>query len=83
MYNDFRKLRFRTPTGWAITHVDEFADELLTSDRYCGIALPHLPKRDVLVSAGYLVGDLRRFTNLHLDYKHAFEKLVDPNATKP
>ena len=59
MYNDFRKLRFRTPTGWAITHVDEFADELLTSDRYCGIALPHLPKRDVLVSAGYLDGPRR------------------------
>ena len=54
MYNDFRKLRFRTPTGWKITHVDEFADELLTSNRCCGIALPHLPKRDVLVSAGYL-----------------------------
>ena len=59
MYNDFRKLRFRTPTGWMITHVDEFADELLTSDRYCGIALPHLPKRDVLVSAGYLDGPRR------------------------
>ncbi len=60
MYNDFRKLRFRTPTGWKITHVDEFADELLTSDRYCGIALPHLPKRDVLVSAGYLEDGPRR-----------------------
>jgi pre-mRNA-splicing factor 38A len=59
MYNDFRKLRFRTPTGWTITHIDEFADELLTSDRYCGIALPHLPKRDVLVSAGYLDGPRR------------------------
>lgn len=59
MYNDFRKLRFRTPMGWKITHVDEFADELLTSDRYCGIALPHLPKRDVLVSAGYLDGPRR------------------------
>ncbi|KAK1739796.1 pre-mRNA-splicing factor 38A [Skeletonema marinoi] len=44
---------------WKITHVDEFADELLTSDRYCGIALPHLPKRDVLVSAGYLDGPRR------------------------
>lgn len=59
LYNDFRKLRFRTPTGWIITHVDEFADELLTSDRYCGIALPHLPKREVLVSAGYLDGPRR------------------------
>eukprot|EP00804_Cyclotella_cryptica_P000986 CCRYP_012337-RA/>CCRYP_012337-RA protein AED:0.04 eAED:0.04 QI:554/1/1/1/0/0/2/63/250 len=39
--------------------MDELADELLTSDRYCGIALPHLPKRDVLVSAGYLDGPRR------------------------
>jgi len=59
LYHDFRKLRFRTMTGWKITHVDEFADELLTSDRICGIALPHLPKRDVLVSAGYLDGPRR------------------------
>lgn len=54
LYNDFRKLRFRESTGWKITYMDELADELLTSDRYCGIALPHLPKRDVLVTAGYL-----------------------------
>lgn len=56
LYNDYRKLRFRDPTGWRTTHVDELADELLNSDRYCGIALPHLPKREVLVSAGYLDG---------------------------
>ncbi|KAL7429077.1 hypothetical protein ACHAXM_001528 [Skeletonema potamos] len=59
MYNDFRKLRFRTSTGWKITYVDEFADELLNSPSYCGIALPHLPKRDTLVSAGYLDGPRR------------------------
>mmetsp|Transcript_16678 Transcript_16678/g.30284 ORF Transcript_16678/g.30284 Transcript_16678/m.30284 type:complete len:384 (+) Transcript_16678:48-1199(+) len=57
--NDFRKLRYREPTGWKITYMDELADELLTADRYCGIALPHLPKRDVLVSAGYLEGPRR------------------------
>jgi pre-mRNA-splicing factor 38A len=56
LYNDFRKLRFRESTGWKLTHMDELADELLTKDRYCGIALPHLPKRDVLVNAGYLDG---------------------------
>ena len=59
LYNDFRKLRFRESTGWKITYMDELADELLTSDRYCGIALPHLPKRDVLVTAGYLDGPRR------------------------
>lgn len=57
LYNDFRKLRFRESTGWRITHMDELAHELLTSDRYCGIALPHLPKRVVLVNSGYLDGD--------------------------
>lgn len=59
LYNDFRKLRFREPTGWKIVYMDEFIDELLTAERYCGIALPHLPKRDVLVSAGYLDGPRR------------------------
>ncbi len=59
LFNDFRKLRFRESTGWKVTYMDELADELLTSDRYCGIALPHLPKRDVLVSAGYLDGPRR------------------------
>ena len=54
--NDFRKLRYRESTGWRMTHVDELADGLLNSDRYCGIALPHLPNRDVLVNAGYLDG---------------------------
>jgi pre-mRNA-splicing factor 38A len=56
LYNDFRKLRFREMNGWKITYMDELADELLTCDRYCGIALPHLPKREVLVSAGYIDG---------------------------
>jgi len=59
LYNDFRKLRFRHSTGWKITYVDELADELLNGDRYCGIALPHLPKREVLVNAGYLDGPRR------------------------
>jgi len=56
LYNDFRKLRFRESMGWKLSHMDELVDELLTSDRCCGIALPHLPRRDVLVSAGYLDG---------------------------
>ena len=56
LYNDFRKIRFRESTGWKLTYIDELAHELLTSDRYCGIALPHLPKRDVLLNSGYLEG---------------------------
>lgn len=39
--------------------MDELAHELLTSERYCGIALPHLPKREVLVNSGYLDGERR------------------------
>ena len=45
LYVDYSKLRVRTFEGWTITHVDEFVDELLTSDYSCDIALPHLPKR--------------------------------------
>jgi pre-mRNA-splicing factor 38A len=56
LYNDFRKLRFRESMGWKLCHMDELVDELLNSDRCCGIALPHLPRRDVLVNAGYLDG---------------------------
>ena len=36
--------------------MDDFADDLLRSDRVCGIALPRLPKREVLVEGGYLDG---------------------------
>ncbi|KAL3810630.1 hypothetical protein ACHAXA_008154 [Cyclostephanos tholiformis] len=56
LYNDFRKLRYREMDRWKLTHVDELIDELLFSDRYCGIALPHLPRREILVNAGYLDG---------------------------
>ena len=69
LYNDFRKLRFRESTGWKITYMDELAYELLTSERYCGIALPHLPKRDVLVSAGYLDGPRRSALTPLIDEK--------------
>ena len=31
--------------GWEIIRIDEFIDELLTSDYACDIALPRLPKR--------------------------------------
>eukprot|EP00956_Cyclotella_meneghiniana_P010076 scaffold13929_cov79-Cyclotella_meneghiniana.AAC.6 len=69
LYNDFRKLRFRESTGWKLTHMDELAHELLTSDRYCGIALPHLPKRDVLLNSGYLEGPRRSALTALIDEK--------------
>jgi len=49
LYHDFRKLRYRNPMDWRLMHLDELIDELLTEDRVCGIALPRLPNRDVLV----------------------------------
>ncbi|KAK9447393.1 PRP38 family-domain-containing protein [Limtongia smithiae] len=45
---DYRKLRMRGMQGFRLTHMDEFADSLLTEERVCDIALPRLPKRTVL-----------------------------------
>lgn len=54
LYRDYRKLRYRQVTEWALVHMDEFIHSLLTEERVCGIALPRLPQRSVLVEAGYL-----------------------------
>ena len=51
---DRRKLARRTAAGWALTHVDELADELLEGATCCGIALPRLTSRAVLVATGAL-----------------------------
>lgn len=59
LYNDYRTLRFRNPVDWKLMHVDEFVDELLRKERVCGIALPRLPKREILEDAGYLDGPRR------------------------
>ncbi|KAI9845739.1 MAG: hypothetical protein M1837_004572 [Sclerophora amabilis] len=42
---DYRKLKRRTRTGFTITHIDEFIDELLTKDRVCSTSLWKLPSR--------------------------------------
>ena len=54
LYNDYLKVRHRTPSGWELKHVDEFIDELLTGDYSCDIALPRLPKRWHLEDLGLL-----------------------------
>lgn len=55
LYNDYRKIRKRLVTGkYVIIHMDEFIDELLTSQHACDVALPYLPKRFKLEEAGYL-----------------------------
>ena len=52
---DYRKLRHRQLDGtFALMHFDEFADNLLRLDRFCGIILPRLAKRKLLEEAGVL-----------------------------
>ncbi|CAM9128179.1 unnamed protein product, partial [Heterosigma akashiwo] len=51
LYNDYRKLRFREIMGWKIVHMDEFIDGLLRDEYCCDLALPHLPKRQLLEDA--------------------------------
>ncbi|KAK1083749.1 hypothetical protein LTR48_006036 [Friedmanniomyces endolithicus] len=42
---DARKLKRRTREGWALTHVDEFVDDLLVKSRVCATTLPKLNPR--------------------------------------
>mmetsp|Transcript_22437 Transcript_22437/g.29097 ORF Transcript_22437/g.29097 Transcript_22437/m.29097 type:complete len:397 (-) Transcript_22437:203-1393(-) len=51
LYNDYRKLCFRNIMGWEIKHMDEFIDVLLREEYSCDLALPHLPKRQLLEDA--------------------------------
>jgi len=48
---DYRKLRYRTQTGFELTYIDEFADNLLHSERVCETALPRIPTRFALEEA--------------------------------
>jgi len=45
---DYRKLRYRTQTSFELTHIDEFVDNLLHSERVCETALPRIPTRFAL-----------------------------------
>jgi pre-mRNA-splicing factor 38A len=69
LYNDYRKLKYRNPADWKLLHMDEFIDELFTNARVCGIALPRLPNRDVLVESGYLDGPRRSAVATLLDLR--------------
>jgi pre-mRNA-splicing factor 38A len=42
----------RKSSGWVVSHVDEFIEELLTEELVCDIALPHLVKRNKLEEMG-------------------------------
>lgn len=55
LYNDYRKLRRKLADGsFALSHVDEFIDLLLTTDYACDVALPRVPKRWTLEATGQL-----------------------------
>jgi pre-mRNA-splicing factor 38A len=43
--SDGRKLKRRTREGWALTHVDEFVDDLLVKGRVCATSLPKINPR--------------------------------------
>jgi len=42
---DSRKLKRRTREGWALTHVDDFIDDLLLKSRVCATTLPKINPR--------------------------------------
>ncbi|OMO55354.1 Pre-mRNA-splicing factor 38 [Corchorus capsularis] len=72
LYNDYRKVRRRSPDGkYSLTHVDEVIDELLTTDYSCDIALPRIKKRWTLESLGAL--DARKSV-LEDDFEEEEEK---------
>ena len=48
LYNDYRKIRYRSHEGFEIIHMDEFVDRCITDEFLCDIALPSIPKRSVL-----------------------------------
>jgi len=54
LLKDYRKLRYRHQSGYFLTYIDEFVDQLLNDERVCDIILPRLPKRGVLEENGEL-----------------------------
>jgi pre-mRNA-splicing factor 38A len=75
LYNDYRKIRRRLGDGkFALTHVDQFVDELLTTDNCCDTALPRIQKRWVLEACGTLE---RRISVLEDDFEEEEEAKED------
>eukprot|EP01129_Flabellula_baltica_P004367 TRINITY_DN1517_c0_g1_i2.p1 TRINITY_DN1517_c0_g1~~TRINITY_DN1517_c0_g1_i2.p1 ORF type:complete len:332 (+),score=73.14 TRINITY_DN1517_c0_g1_i2:50-1045(+) len=54
-YYDYRKIRFFNSEGqYEVIHIDEFIDQLLTSETVCSIFLPRLVSRRILEDNGTL-----------------------------
>lgn len=54
LYNDFRKLRYKTPNGWSIIHMDEFVEKLLNDKIVLDVTLPPIISRLILEERGEL-----------------------------
>ncbi|KAM7474190.1 hypothetical protein LguiB_021433 [Lonicera macranthoides] len=75
LYNDYRKLRRKLADGkFALTHMDEVIDELLTRDNSCDIALPRIKKRWTIEAIGTLEP---RKSALEDDFEEEEEKEED------
>ncbi|KAI8341887.1 PRP38 family-domain-containing protein [Chlamydoabsidia padenii] len=48
LLNDYRKLKVRVGSGYTLSHMDEFIDQLLHQERVCDVILPRLVQRHVL-----------------------------------
>ncbi|KZP00446.1 PRP38-domain-containing protein [Calocera viscosa TUFC12733] len=48
LLKDYRKIRLRNTSGYRLTYMDEYVDELLREERVCDIILPRMTKREVL-----------------------------------
>ncbi|EJU05031.1 PRP38-domain-containing protein, partial [Dacryopinax primogenitus] len=48
LLKDYRKIRLRNMSGYVLTYMDEYIDELLREERVCDIILPRMTKRDIL-----------------------------------
>ena len=45
LFDDMRKTKSRGDGGWAVAHVDEFADMLVRDESVCGLRLPRIKNR--------------------------------------
>lgn len=64
--------------GYTAGHVDEFIDELLTTEYSCDIALPRVPKRYTVVNS-LVLSVAQRFGcfEVRSDFNIKYEKLTD------
>ncbi|KAH8108190.1 PRP38 family-domain-containing protein [Cristinia sonorae] len=52
LLKDYRKIRYRDMSGYTLTFMDEFVDQLLKEERVCDIILPRITKREILEDTG-------------------------------